>query len=250
MKTMLLLLIAVFLFDIGTSYAKDTPIDSCLKMIWANEGDMYNPDSVRVDTCLGSTTFKHRFSKTGYFINFPRNFYPFDHILDSGEVKGVGDVDSAHLGLKNRFHALQDTFGLIFFKGLDYSATDSIEYLNPSIHVFFEKYQDVEFITGYLTNTVDSINVCGYSYKAKILLSTMPEATETQRIQIYPNPVKNVLLIKNQSTAKATDRMEIFSLEGKKIFECTYTETLDVSFLQSGVYILKINNSSIKFVKE
>ena len=245
-----LLLVAAFLFATNIACLRASPIDSCLKMIWANEGDEYNPDSVRVDTCSGSTTFKHRFSKTGYFINFPRNFYPFDHILDSGEEKGVGDIDSAHLGLKNRFHALQDTFGLIFFKGLDYSATDSIEYLNPSIHVFFEKYQDFEFITEYLTNTVDSINVCGYSYKAKILLSTMPETTEFQRIQIYPNPVKNILLVKNQSTAKTTDRMEIFSLEGKKIFDCTYTETLDVSFLQSGVYILKINNSSIKFLKE
>ncbi|MBI3260371.1 MAG: T9SS type A sorting domain-containing protein, partial [Ignavibacteriae bacterium] len=100
------------------------------------------------------------------------------------------------------------------------------------------------------TNTIDSVIDINFLSGAPIPAAVLEDMPFENSIVLYPNPVKNVLLIQSELASKASDRMEIFSLEGKKIMESEYKKTLDVSFLQSGVYILKMNNSSIKFIKE
>ncbi|MBK9249109.1 MAG: S8 family serine peptidase [Ignavibacteria bacterium] len=119
-----------------------------------------------IDTCSGSATYNHKYAKRMFRIQFPIYFYPFDHVLDSGEVKGVSDIDSAYLGLKNRFLEIQDTFGIIYFQGLNHFYSDSIVLLNPVLQVFFEEYQDIDFIVQHFTSTIDSIVKFVYSNRA------------------------------------------------------------------------------------
>ncbi len=59
-------------------------------------------------------------------------------------------------------------------------------------------------------------------------------------IKIYPNPVQNQLNIESQEIING---IEIFDLLGKKIFE-SKSKTIDVSGLQSGIYLLKINTEN------
>ncbi|MBI3260476.1 MAG: T9SS type A sorting domain-containing protein [Ignavibacteriae bacterium] len=157
-----------------TSFSAPPP-DSCLKMVLSNDFHFdstgisqgsHNPDSVMIDTCSGSPTFGHLFTKRWFAISFPPNFYPFDHQLDSGEVKGVSDIDSAHLDLLNRFLGLQDTFGLIFFQGLQFPPSDSILMLGPSIRFYFDEYQDGEFIAEHFTTTIDSVRKVAFQMRA------------------------------------------------------------------------------------
>lgn len=249
MKTTLLL-VAVFLFTANIAYSAPVA-DSCLQLIhWDQAPPGWNKDSLMQDRCPGSPTYLRFYGKKYFKLGFPANFYPFDHILDSNEIKSVSDIDSSHLDLLNRFLGLQDTLGLIYFQGNERNSADSIEYLNPTIRMLFANYQDVEFINEWFGNTIDSVTYFSFISYTPIPATISEDVSSQNSIQLYPNPVKNVLHIKDQSTAKAPERMEVFSLEGKRIFESNYIETLDVSFLQQGMYILKINNSSIKFAKE
>ena len=73
-------------------------------------------------------------------------------------------------------------------------------------------------------------------------------------LEYYPNPVKNSFEIKNSSDIET---VEIFSLNGQKIYENTinaiYTK-IDTSNFAKGVYVLKIKalneEKTIKLVKE
>ncbi len=203
-----------------------------------------------IDDCPESPTYNRFFGKKYFRLAFPPNFYPFDHILDSNETKSIIEIDSAHLGLLNRFLELQDSVGLIYFQGNQYNSADSIEYLNPSIRMFFADYQNVESILVKFRNTIDSVIDFRFISWAPIPASVADNESLQNSIELYPNPVKNVLLIKNQFTAKDNDRMELFSVDGKRILETAYQEKLDVSMLHSGSYFLRINNQTIKFIKE
>jgi hypothetical protein len=68
------------------------------------------------------------------------------------------------------------------------------------------------------------------------------------KISVYPNPVKDVLTIQS-SEFKNSRFAEIYDLSGKLIKTFTGNST-DVSALQKGVYILNIDNQSVKFIKE
>ncbi|WP_260393886.1 T9SS type A sorting domain-containing protein [Empedobacter stercoris] len=68
-------------------------------------------------------------------------------------------------------------------------------------------------------------------------------------INVYPNPVNNILFIETKEESKA----EIFALTGTKITEKTLQKgknQLDVSSLLKGVYIIKVNNSTFKVIKK
>jgi hypothetical protein len=68
----------------------------------------------------------------------------------------------------------------------------------------------------------------------------------TQRLEIFPNPAIKTLQLNNIPT-EATN-FEIFSISGQRILANTFTnsknETIDISSLASGSYILKINTPS------
>ncbi len=108
------------------------PPDSCLKMIWPNDYDpfnntgSYNPDSVRIDTCIDSPTFGKQFAKQFYYIQLPENFYPFDTILTDSMIKRVDDMNNNHLTFKLRFEQLDSVFGPIYFTGHHDNPNDSI----------------------------------------------------------------------------------------------------------------------------
>jgi len=67
---------------------------------------------------------------------------------------------------------------------------------------------------------------------------------------IYPNPVSSILTIQSE---KRLDTIEVFDAIGRLILTKKSTNTLDVSSLQSGNYLMKIGSQnsieSIKFIK-
>lgn len=68
-------------------------------------------------------------------------------------------------------------------------------------------------------------------------------------VNIYPNPVNNVLFIE----VKEADKAEIYNITGTKITEKTLQKgknQLEVSNLPKGVYIIKVNNSTFKIIKK
>jgi len=80
--------------------------------------------------------------------------------------------------------------------------------------------------------------------------------TELLNFRIYPNPASNELIIDGLNFNKM--KFEIYNLIGQKInngiLEKTNSQKIDISNLQSGVYLLKISNEekvkTYKFIKK
>lgn len=71
-----------------------------------------------------------------------------------------------------------------------------------------------------------------------------------KNFKIYPNPVSSILTIQSE---KSIDTIEVFDALGRLVLTKKSTNTLDVSSLQSGTYLMKIGSQnsieSIKFIK-
>jgi hypothetical protein len=63
---------------------------------------------------------------------------------------------------------------------------------------------------------------------------------------VFPNPVSNILYIQGVDENAA---LEVFNLTGKSVIKEKGTE-LDVTSLNQGTYILRINNQYVKFIKK
>lgn len=77
------------------------------------------------------------------------------------------------------------------------------------------------------------------------------ELDKKEIISIYPNPVSKTLNIKSNS--KTNSEMEITNSLGQTVLKQNYSESIDVSKLESGYYILKVTgekNYYSKFIKE
>ncbi|PXY44294.1 T9SS type A sorting domain-containing protein [Flavobacterium hydrophilum] len=72
----------------------------------------------------------------------------------------------------------------------------------------------------------------------------------------YPNPVKDILNVTNPSNKTENTDIKIYSTTGKLVLEKNISNEkedfikLDVSALQSGVYVYRINELNSKFIKE
>lgn len=71
------------------------------------------------------------------------------------------------------------------------------------------------------------------------------------RVNIYPNPVINALRIVDQYGNFIKERIVIIDVLGNVKFDQTLSsdETIDVSEYTTGVYFVKLNNTTLQFVK-
>jgi hypothetical protein len=72
--------------------------------------------------------------------------------------------------------------------------------------------------------------------------NTIPDKKNTY----ISNPIENILTVSNLS--RLVD-FSIFNLEGREILKGSTDEKIDVSGLKQGVYLLKINSQTFRFVK-
>ena len=79
------------------------------------------------------------------------------------------------------------------------------------------------------------------------------ETGHAPSLRVYPNPTSNQLRITNYELQENTE-IQIFDIVGKRQnAECRKAEseiTIDISHLANGLYFLKIDNKTVKIVKE
>jgi len=63
---------------------------------------------------------------------------------------------------------------------------------------------------------------------------------------IYPNPVKDKLFVENTHE----EEIQIFDVQGKLVLKADDARIIDVSGLQEGVYFLKAEHKTSKFIKQ
>ena len=67
------------------------------------------------------------------------------------------------------------------------------------------------------------------------------------KLTIYPNPTTGLFQIENMYAT--TSLVRIYSTSGKLVLEQEYTNQIDISKLNNGIYYMKIDNSTTKIVK-
>lgn len=106
-------------------------------------------------------------------------------------------------------------------------------------------FEQIEAITNIGANryfmTSESFNISGISDNAKLMtFSAKDELLSLEKpvfdnLKLYPNPIKNELHIKGENV----DSVEVYDTRSRIVFQCNCKE-LQISELQSGVYIVKI----------
>lgn len=102
--------------------------------------------------------------------------------------------------------------------------------------------------------TTDSGNIEDYSVIFNPTLSVESNQINSDKVQIYPNPTKNILNINNETNSEITS-ISIIDALGRHILKSANTNTISVANLNNGVYFLKLefkNNSIVtkRFIKQ
>ena len=111
----------------------------------------------------------------------------------------------------------------------------------------------IYFDNGYLM--VDDGNDIPFSFPLsdirKVLFSgtTSVETIESDHIRIYPNPATTFLRISNDRNSDS--RYQIFSIDGRLLMSgvCKQEETINISKLPKGLYLIKVDGKTFKISK-
>ncbi len=237
-----------FLFA-GKLFAVD---DSCLRMVIPNEPEhgYFNQDSTMIDTCVNSPTYSEVFTKKGYTIEFRVYVFNFKQrnfdTLFSWEA-----IDSIYLSTREGFRNIEQKYGTFHFKRCDFfhETNDSFYTLTS---IIFDNYCRMDSLRANI-ESIDTVqyvieyqpaNRVGIDENKFLLASPLIFAIRENEIEIK-------FIGKDMNFSQ--DKLEIFDLFGKLIFskileEPTNYLKIDISQIQSGLYLLKYNNSIYKII--
>jgi pimeloyl-ACP methyl ester carboxylesterase len=105
-----------------------------------------------------------------------------------------------------------------------------------------------------LTSTSPTSSNYTTPYQFNITTTLSADDTSFESFVFYPNPVKDILYLDNIILSKASIYSVLKQLIDTKTFENATSNTLDLSSLESGIYLIVLENDSqqktIKVVKE
>lgn len=87
-----------------------------------------------------------------------------------------------------------------------------------------------------------------------VLTGVQGDIVADTKISVYPNPVRNTLKINSRFNMDTDLKTEVYTLQGKKIYESPFGETfplqIDVSSYIPGIYLVKMISGGKCFVKK
>ncbi len=88
-------------------------------------------------------------------------------------------------------------------------------------------------------------------YRRQAYTAGVNQVSTNILLNIYPNPTNGVINIKSNTHI---DKIEVYSVLGKKVAESINSKTVNVTILKSGIYIIKVKSNGIiihqRIVKE
>lgn len=79
------------------------------------------------------------------------------------------------------------------------------------------------------------------TFEIEVSFNTGSVELSSKSLQVYPNPCQNVLNVKSVSKIQS---LSLINLKGQVLLQNTYSSTVDLSEMKSGVYILVIETES------
>ncbi len=167
-----------------------------------------------------------------------------------------------------------DSSGNIFIGGLTLNTdTNSSSFFLSKVNSGDDNTVDTSFgnsgfvTTNFGTNsgsydlkvqTDDKIVLVGYTDNdvalARYNRSTLSlEEFDKKQISVYPNPANTILNIDLTNNILSKNQFQIYNLIGKVVMEGKIeneTNIINIEKLSQGLYLLKVSNRSVKFIKE
>lgn len=115
---------------------------------------------------------------------------------------------------------------------------------------FPENLLQINFLSG-SAETYDLSTISTLYLRQYPLAADDYSLTSDQEILIYPNPASDVIYLKN--APEAGSLVSIYRIDGALISQkqiSSQNQALDISGLTNGLYILRIDNQAIKFIKQ
>lgn len=185
-------------------------------------------------------------------------------IDDSGNVYVTGyfygtadfdDITLTSIGLSNTFVLRTDSSGTVEWAE-QFSSTGGS---NTGKHIALGLEENI-YVSGHFSGTTTfgdtSLTAIGNHniFLVKIAMdgNLIVEQNQPEPYRVYPNPVKDIIHIEMPEHSTET-AVELFNLLGQKVMDfgnITDSRSLDLSELTAGIYLLKINNHTIKIKKQ
>ena len=93
---------------------------------------------------------------------------------------------------------------------------------------------------------IAEINYEGSASATFVLTDSPLGTTRGYSLKVYPNPAANSIRVQSAHQSEVL----IYDLEGKLQMRGSTNESLDVSGLKSGAYLIRIDQQQTKFIKE
>ena len=117
---------------------------------------------------------------------------------------------------------------------------------NPSLNVCENVFICSLLDSSSSTLVVNNATGCNSSAELEIACDNLSiDDNKFTQVELYPNPVVNTLFIRGIIASQ----MDLFSLDGKHVLEEQDSDVLDMAFLKSGVYFLKITSGKGSITK-
>jgi len=174
-------------------------------------------------------SFIYRFSNYGFYnldLNTDYGFFEMESVLESDTIKTI----NGEIKVISPSHRFSLDAGR--------KAGLTIQILMLPADANYPNFPDENF-----EDLESDLSANWYTFYNKVRTSVAN--TEKEELDLFPNPARNYINIDSKYELEIA---EIISLEGKVVHTSTGTDRIDISSLQSGIYILRIGKFSQKFV--
>jgi hypothetical protein len=221
---------------------------------------------------LGSSAFAQTITFNGCHNLFDNQNFVFTKTGVDAFSKGIyittpvtGDQDCGGLGtceFKIQWNNTLSRWEFLADDGNGTFANPNLIYYNSTgNNTFLQNPPAITFGT-WVENTAVTSGACGGNLTAanstmtgdlhSTSLATSDVKTDATKIQIFPNPVADVIRVSGINNGQS---IQIYNMAGQLVKSETFDQKINVSELSSGVYLLKISTKNFqthefKFVKK
>ena len=264
MKTQLLFLFVLFLLYCLPNATKAEQTQDSLNPCWKMyrhdpKNNYFNPDSVMYDSCLcpGNEDYPpcdYIYAKKWFSITF-KNKDPFNFPIgpyDTLYIATWQQLDSTQSELRKIFQNIENIFGTFILKKDFPEVIDSNRPASRIYLIKFDNYVNIWNVSDSFKNS-DKLQDVYYLNAVSHYLTDIKENFNFNNVklksyELYPNPATDFLEL-SFAAEQTQSKIEIFSIEGIKMFETESVRRIDVSRLCRGVYFVKYGSRVSKFVK-
>jgi len=228
-----------------------TPPDSCLKMVIPNDPKnlYFNPDSVKIDSCIWSSTYSQIYGRIFRVMFEARNSkYIFNKIIPIGYNISLNDIDTTNQNAYIPFKYFFRTFNPIRFFRDSLMDNDSQFVEIQDLYCIFNENNCEDTIVHYLS-LISSFHFA-YLYSKYYSGVDVPELKQKKEYSVlyFDNKVE----IKFNDYMNTNNVISLYNIYGQLVYQNLFEDKSEIIIntygLAQGYYFLRLNNDFNKIM--